>query len=119
MFVSPAFSKPALLRRHDRRDRQRFPFPSSVTVDGRPAQGRDLSATGISVFVPVPQVGAVVQVAVPTVEGAGQAIETPARVVRLDRTPSGYIVGLEFLATENTGATDNTDNTERTGRANF
>ena len=97
MFVSPAFSSPALLRRHDRRDRQRFPFPTSVKVDGQPARGRDLSATGLSVFVPIPQIGAVVDVTVPTAQGTGQEIDARARVVRIDRSPSGYVVGLEFL----------------------
>ena len=100
MFVSPAFSKPDLLRRHDRRDRQRFPFPTSLTVDGQPARGRDLSATGLSVFVPIPQIGAVVDVTVPTAQGAARELQTKARVIRIDRTPSGYVVGLEFVATE-------------------
>lgn len=97
MFVSPAFSRPELLRRHDRRDRQRFPFPASIKVDGRPARGRDLSATGISVFVAIPQIGAVVDVTLPTATQDGQEITSRARVVRLDRTPSGYVVGLEFV----------------------
>jgi hypothetical protein len=97
MFVSPAFSKPELLQRRDRRDRQRFPFPASVTVDGRPARGRDVSARGISVFVAIPQIGAVVDVTLPTTTADGQEITSKARVVRLDRTPSGYVVGLEFV----------------------
>jgi hypothetical protein len=97
MFVSPAFSKPELLQRRDRRDRQRFPFPASVTVDGRPARGRDVSAGGISVFVAIPQIGAVVDVTLPTTNADGQEITSKARVVRLDRTPSGYVVGLEFV----------------------
>jgi hypothetical protein len=97
MFVSPAFSRPELLQRHDRRDRQRFPFPASVTVDGRPARGRDLSAAGISVFVAIPQIGAVVDVTLPTATQDGQEMTSRARVVRLDRTPSGYVVGLEFV----------------------
>ena len=97
MFASPAFSNPVLYERSDRRDRQRFPYPASVTVDGRPARGRDLSATGISVFVAIPQIGAVVDVTLPKADAADEVITSKARVVRLDRTPSGYVVALEFV----------------------
>lgn len=97
MFVSPAFSNPVLYERDDRRDRQRFPYPASVKVDGRPGRGRDLSATGISVFVAIPQIGAVVDVTLPKADAAHEMITSQARVVRIDRTPSGYLVGLEFV----------------------
>lgn len=96
MFVSPAFSNQVLRRREDRRDRQRFPFPASVKVDGLPATGRDLSATGMSVFVAIPQIGAIVDIAIPSADGAPEST-SQARVVRIDRTPSGYVVALEFL----------------------
>lgn len=97
MFVSPAFSSAVLHRPDDRRNRQRFPYQAPVKVDGRPARGRDLSATGISVFVAIPQVGAVVDVTLPKADATDETINTKARVVRLDRTPSGYLVALEFV----------------------
>lgn len=96
MFVSPAFSHPILSARDDRRDRQRFPYPADVTVDGAPAVGRDLSATGVSVFMAVPQVGSVVDVTLPRADPDDQRAAR-ARVVRIDRTPKGYVVALEFV----------------------
>jgi hypothetical protein len=97
MFVSPAFSTRIFDEPDDRRDRQRFPYPASVKVDGRPASGRDLSATGISVFVAIPQIGSIVDVALPKADNSEDEITYRARVVRIDRTPSGYVVALEFL----------------------
>lgn len=97
MFVSPAFSNPILSARDDRRDRQRFPYPADVTVDGAPAIGRDLSATGVSVFMAIPQIGVVVDVTLPRADPEDQRTTTRARVVRIDRTPRGYVVGLEFV----------------------
>src|SRR5690349_17530727 len=96
MFVSPSFSNQVLRRREDRRDRQRFPYPGPVKVDGLPATGRDLSATGMSVFVAIPQIGSIVDVTMPSGDG-GPDYASQARVVRIDRTPSGYAVALEFL----------------------
>lgn len=97
MFVSPDFSSPILKAPRDRRDRQRFPYPAALTVDGRPARGRDLSATGVSVFVAIPQIGAIVDVTMPAVDTDEREVVSKARVVRIDRTPTGYIVGLEFV----------------------
>ena len=97
MFVSPAFSSAVLHKHDDRRNRHRFTYQGPVTVDGRPAHARDLSATGISVFVAIPQIGAVVDVVLPKADATDEIITTKARVVRLDRTPSGYVVALEFV----------------------
>ena len=48
-------------------------------------------------FVAIPQIGAVVDVTLPTITADGQETISKARVVRIDRTPSGYVVGLEFV----------------------
>jgi hypothetical protein len=99
MFVSPAFTVPVLYERKDRRNRQRFAYPAVVHVNGRPVPGRDISPKGVSVFVAAPAVGDVVTVSLtgsgPTDDG--QETTSRARVVRVDRSDDGYVVGLEFI----------------------
>jgi hypothetical protein len=97
MFVSPAFKAPVLGDREDRRSRKRFAYPAVVMIDGRPMPGRDISSHGLSILMPSPAVGDIVQVALAGATGDAQAITSPARVVRVDASPDGIIVGLEFI----------------------
>ena len=96
MFVSPAFKTPVLGEREDRRSRKRFAYPAVVMIDGRPMPGRDISPHGLSILLPGPAVGDIVQVALADATGDAEAISSPARVVRVDASPEGIIVGLEF-----------------------
>lgn len=97
MFVSPAFSAPVFFEREDRRKRQRFAYPAVVKVDGRPARGRDMSAKGASVLLPVPKIGDVVTVTLSQSADGPDEITAQARVVRVDHTDEGQVIGLEFL----------------------
>ena len=97
MFVSPAFSVPVFQEREDRRNRQRFAYPAIVQIDGRPVPGRDISPKGLSVFLAAPAVGDVVRVSLAGASGDAQEIGSRARVVRIDRTDDGFVVGLEFI----------------------
>jgi hypothetical protein len=97
MFVSPAFSAPVLRKREDRRKRQRFAYPAAVRIDGRPVPGRDISPKGLSVLVSVPSVGDIVRVTLAGATGDANEISAPARVVRVDPSPEGVVVGLEFI----------------------
>ena len=97
MYVSPAFSAKGTLVTDERRKRQRFSYPALVTVDGTPGRGRDLSAKGVSVLLTVPKVGDVVQVTLSKeVDGASE-VSSPARVIRVDTSAEGYVLGLEFI----------------------
>ena len=99
MFVSPAFKAPVLKDQDqaDRRSRRRFAYPAVVLIDGRPMPGRDISPHGLSILMPAPAVGDIVQVALAEATGETDAISSPARVVRVETTPEGIVVGLEFV----------------------
>ena len=97
MFVSPAFSTPAFYERGDRRKHQRFAYPAVVHIDGRPVPGRDISQRGVSVLIAAPSVGDVVQVALAGPNSGAGDIGYAARVIRVDRTDQGFVVGLEFI----------------------
>ena len=100
MFVSPAFKAPVLKEQNDqedRRSRKRFAYPAVVTIDGRPMPGRDISRHGLSILIPGPAIGDIVQVALAPATGETEAISAPARVVRVDGGPDGITVGLEFV----------------------
>ena len=66
-------------------------------IDGHPMPGRDISRRGLSILMPGPTVGDIVQVALAAATGDAEAISAPARVVRVDSTPEGIVVGLEFV----------------------
>ncbi len=89
MFVSPAFKAPVLKERDDRRSQKRFAYPAVVMIDGRPLPGRDISPRGLSILMPGPAVGDIVQVALAGATGDAEAISSPARVVRVDATSRG------------------------------
>ncbi len=97
MFVSPAFKAPVFKDHEDRRSRKRFAYPAVVMIDGRPMPGRDISPHGLSILMPGPAIGDIVQVALANATGDAEAISSPARVVRVDSSPEGIIVGLEFV----------------------
>ena len=99
MFVSPAFKAPVLKDQDqaDRRSRRRFAYPAVVMIDGRPMPGRDISPHGLSILMPAPAVGDIVQVSLAGPTDGAEAITSPARVVRVDGGPDGIIMGLEFI----------------------
>ena len=97
MFVSPAFTGPVLYERTDRRGRQRFAYPAVVHIDGRPVPGRDISAKGVSVLIAAPKLGDIVEVTLAGANADAREISSKGRVVRVDRTEDGYVVGLEFI----------------------
>ena len=97
MFVSPAFKAPVIPDPEDRRRRKRFAYPAVVMIDGRPMPGRDISPRGLSILMPGPRVGDIVQVALADATSEADAISSPARIVRVEGTPEGIIVGLEFV----------------------
>jgi len=97
MFVSPAFSVPVFYEREDRRRRQRFAYPAVVHLDGRAVPGRDISAKGLSVLIAAPAIGDIVRVTLAGESPDGNEIASAARVVRVDRTDEGFVVGLEFI----------------------
>ncbi len=97
MFVSPAFSGSLFPQRADRRNGQRFAYPATVKIDGRPAPGRDISPTGLSVLLRAPAVGDIVRVTLAAERSDAEEISSSARVVRVDREREGFVVGLEFI----------------------
>lgn len=97
MYVSPAFSTPVFHEREDRRTGRRFEYRAVVRINGQPLQGRDISPRGLSILMPAPSVGDVVQVALAPAAGGAEEISAPARVVRVDQSPEGFVVGLEFI----------------------
>ncbi len=97
MFVSPAFSAPVFYERVDRRKRPRFAYPAVVHIDGRAVPGRDISEQGVSVLIAAPAVGDVVRVNLTTPPEVVGEVSSMARVVRVDRTEEGFVVGLEFI----------------------
>jgi hypothetical protein len=96
MFVSPAFSGPTRPKR-ERRDGQRFAYPATVQIDGRPAPGRDISPKGLSVFLRAPAIGDIVRVTLAAANSDTEEISSSARIVRVDRDSDGFVVGLEFI----------------------
>ena len=97
MFVSPAFSTPVLQQRSDRRTRQRFAYPALVRIDGRSVPGRDISSKGLSILIEAPAVGEMVMVTLAGASAETAEISSQARIVRVDRTDEGFVVGLEFI----------------------
>lgn len=97
MFVSPAFSAPVFQERSDRRTRQRFAYPATVQIDGRTVPGRDISSKGLSILIEAPAVGDTVRVTLAGASAGADEISSQARVVRVDRSDDGFVVGLEFI----------------------
>ena len=96
MFVSPAFKLPVFQAREDRRRHQRSAYPAVVGIDGCPAAGRDISSQGLSAFIAAPVVGQVVRVTLAGAPGDPEEISSQARILRVERTDHGFVVGLEF-----------------------
>lgn len=60
-------------------------------------RGRDISRNGLSILLPAPALGDVVQVTLARPTADAEPISAPARVVRIDPGPDGIAVGLEFI----------------------
>jgi hypothetical protein len=91
---------PELLLREcpDRRTRERRVHREPVQIDRRLAIGRDISASGLSVFMGSRiSIGDVVRVWLCRPPGRTVAAARPARVVRVDACFGRVVVGLEFI----------------------
>jgi hypothetical protein len=67
-------------------------------IDGTPMEGRDISATGLSVFMrPSVARGDVVRVTLAGTPGDPDEVGTSARVSRIDPCGDGFVVGLKFI----------------------
>ena len=97
MFVSPSFKAPMLRERQDRRKRQRLSYPAVVRVNGHPVKGKDMSAEGLSVLLPAPTIGDIVEVTLARSADGADEIKAAARVVRVETSAEGYEIGLEFV----------------------
>lgn len=70
-----------------------------VELDGRAADGRDISDCGLSVVVHQSiGVGEIVGVRHASFNRRDERVHTRARVVWRDVTPEGFLMGLEFVA---------------------
>lgn len=82
----------------DRRSYRRLEHAETVELDGRAVTGRDISACGLSVVIPPPvKAGDLVRVRLAGCLEGGEAVMASARVARLDVSPQGFVVGLEFI----------------------
>lgn len=82
----------------DRRSHPRLEHVEPVELDGRPVEGRDISAQGLSVIIPPPvKPGDIVRVRLAGCADSGEAVMASARVARLEATAEGFVVGLEFV----------------------
>lgn len=98
MIVSQLLTKPILTECPDRRAYPRLEHKEMVELDGRAHPGRDISARGLSVLVPPPvTVGDTVRVRLAGCADNGAAAMATARVARVEGTPQGFVVGLEFV----------------------
>jgi PilZ domain len=90
-------TRPVLLECKDRRA-IRTPYPDGLLVNGEPMEGRDISATGMSVFLkPTLAPGEIVRITVAGGPGSPSEVGTSARVSRIDATPEGFVVALQFI----------------------
>jgi hypothetical protein len=97
MMLASVVRHPILVARKDRRA-ARTPLSDILLIDGEPMEGRDISATGVSVFVrPTFARGDVVRVTLAGTPGAPDEIGTSARVARIDACGDGFVVGLKFI----------------------
>jgi hypothetical protein len=96
MFAIPA-ARPILVARQDRRA-TRAAYLSTVLLDGVPAPARDISSTGLSVFLRQSVApGHRVRVTLAGTPGQTDEISTTARVSRVQDRSGGFIVGLQFI----------------------
>ena len=98
MIVSHSSSSVILTECPDRRSHPRLEHVETVEMDGRPVEGRDISARGLSVVIPPPvKLGDLVRVRLAGCLDSGEAVMANARVARLDASAQGFVVGLEFV----------------------
>jgi hypothetical protein len=97
MLASRSGAMPVLVELEDRRA-TRTPYPALVLIDGRPAAGRDISSSGLSVFVRRRlTAGASVRLTLAGAAGSADEVGSAARVSRVEPRPEGFIVGLRFV----------------------
>jgi hypothetical protein len=94
--LAPVARRPVLVERKDRRA-VRTPFTDVLLVNGEPMEARDISATGISVVLRTFAPGDVVRVTLSGKPGSHEEVATMARVSRVDSSPDGLVVGLQFI----------------------
>ena len=98
MIVSHPSSSVILTECPDRRSHPRLEHVETVEMDGRPVEGRDISARGLSVVIPPPvKPGDIVRIRLAGCLDSGEAVMANARVARLDASDQGFVVGLEFV----------------------
>ena len=96
MFATRA-ARPILVQRKDRRA-TRTPYQDVVLVDGQPMTGQDISVSGLSVvFRPTLAPGDIVRVTLSGNPGSPEEVASQARVSRIDASPDGIVVGLQFI----------------------
>ncbi len=82
----------------DRRSYPRLEHGETVELNGQTVEGRDISARGLSVVIPPPvKLGDVVRVRLAGCLDSGESVMASAKVARLDASPEGLVVGLEFV----------------------
>lgn len=96
MFATPV-ARPVLVECKDRRA-PRTPYAALVLVDGQPMAGREISSTGLSILLkPTLEPGDIVRVTLADAAGSSDEVGTAARVSRIEASPEGFIVGLQFI----------------------
>jgi hypothetical protein len=78
----------------ERRRARRFPYPAFVRIDHQSGAGIDISTSGLAALMPEPiPVGRIVVVSL----GGGDNVSSHARVVRMQPTRHGVVIGLQFV----------------------
>ena len=89
--------RPILVERADRRAARRA-YSDPVLVNGVRVEGRDISCTGLSVFLKSNlQLGDMVRITLSGVAGSPDEVGAAARVSRIEPRPEGFVIGLEFV----------------------
>jgi hypothetical protein len=94
--LATATRRPVLVEQKDRRA-ARTPFTDVLLVNGEPMEARDISATGISVLLRTFAPGDIVRVTLAGKPGSAEEVATTARVSRVESSPDGLVVGLQFV----------------------
>jgi len=98
MIVTHPSSGVILTECPDRRSHPRLEHAETVELNGQTVEGRDISAHGLPVIIPPPvKPGDIVRVRLAGCLDSGDAVMASARVTRLDASPQGLVVGLEFV----------------------
>ena len=96
MFATHA-SRPILVERADRRAPRRA-YAQPVLLNGRPAEGRDISSSGLSILLKSNvDLGDTVRITLSGVAGSLDEVAVTARVCRIEPRSEGNVVGVEFV----------------------